>query len=113
MNKIVEFRKWIENGSKNLICMNIYRIGNNVQLHLNKHCGKCVVVNVDPDTGEVDPKGEPLKTLTKFRKYDYGPDPAKAKERQKRVRGPPLGINCGADRLGFVQVGDPVFCQIN
>ena len=67
------------------------------------------MVNIDPDTGEKHPKGEPLKTLYGYRKFDFGENPALVKERKKRVIGPPLSINCGLDSSGYVHVGDPIW----
>jgi len=83
------------------------------QVHKQKQCHRCVVVNVDPDTGIMHPKGEPLKTLNKFRPFDYGSDPIMAKARKKRITGPALAINCGLDHPGLVQVGDPVYAVIS
>ena len=84
-------------------------IGDQVELHFNKHCTKCTVINIDPVTGDVDPNGELLKTLSKVRKLDYGHDPVLSQERKKRVFGPPLSINCSSDQQGWLQVGDPIF----
>ena len=57
----------------NKICI-YFSIGTSggAQVHKQKQCHRCVVVNVDPDTGIMHPKGEPLKTLNKFRPFDYG-----------------------------------------
>ena len=50
-----------------------FSIGNSgAQVHKQKQCHRCVIVNVDPDTGIMHPKGEPLKTLHKFRPFDFG-----------------------------------------
>ena len=76
---------------------------------MNKQCHRCVIINVDPDSGLMDPQGEPLKTLNKYRYFDFGTDPVLAKERKKRVVGPPLAINYGVDKTGILQVGDPVW----
>ena len=92
--------------SKCLLC---FRIGNTVELHYNKQCTKCGTINVDPETGAKDPNHEPLKSLTKFRKVDHGPDPEKAALRKKLAMGPPLSINCSVDVHGYVQVGHPVY----
>ena len=81
-------------------------------MRLQKQCHRCVIINVDPDTGEVHPKGEPLKTLYKHRPFPFGNDPVLAKERKKRVIGPALAINCGLDHQGLVQVGDPVWAVL-
>jgi len=81
-------------------------------MRLQKLCHRCVIVNVDPDTGEVDPKGEPLKTLNKYRPFPFGNDPVHSKARKKRVFGPALATNCGLDHPGLVQVGDPVWAVL-
>ena len=86
-----------------------FRIGNFVELEYNKLCNKCVVVNIDPDTGEKDSKHEPLKTLSKIRKMDFGIDPVRAAKIKRAAIGPPLSINCSVTQKGFVQVGDPVY----
>ena len=89
-----------------------FRIGMESQLHTNKTCHKCVVGNIDPETGTKDPHGEPLKTLYKFRKYDFGKGSAELiKLRKKKIIGPPLSINCGFDEYGHVHVGDPIWVQ--
>ena len=90
-----------------------FRIGiYGAQMHFQKQCHRCVIVNVDPDTGVMAPKGEPLKTLYKYRSFNFGSDPALAKERRKRCAGPPLAINYGIDHPGLVKVGDPVWAVI-
>ena len=89
-----------------LVC---FRIGNSVELNYNKLCNKCSVINVDPETGESDPNHEPLKSMNKFRKMDYGSDPVKAAKIKKAAIGPPLSINCSVTHQGYVQVGDPVY----
>ena len=88
-----------------------YRIGNNVELAYNKLCNKCGVVNVDPETGEKDPNHEPLKSMSKVRKQDFGSDPIKAAKIKKAAIGPPLSINCSVDRPGLIQVGDPIYAR--
>ena len=86
-----------------------FRIGNSVELEYNKLCNKCMVINTDPDSGEKDPNHEPLKTLSKIRKMDFGIDPVRAAKIKKAAIGPPLSINCSVVHQGFVQVGDPVY----
>ena len=57
-----------------------FRIGTfGAEMRQQKQCHRCVIVNVDPETGEVDPKGEPLKTLIKYRPFPFGNDPIMAK----------------------------------
>jgi len=80
-----------------------------VQIHLSKPCNKCVIVNVDPETGKKDDKGGLLKKLYEYRFLDLGSDPELAMKRKKAMIGPPLSINCGLDLEGYVNVGDEVF----
>ena len=80
-------------------------------MHQNKTCQRCTIINVDPETGLKSQDGEPLKTLNKFRFYDYGS--TFIEERKKRIIGPPLSINCGVDTTGPIQVGDSVFVYCN
>jgi uncharacterized protein YcbX len=58
-----------------------------------KPCTRCVFTTVDYERGERDPSGEPLRTLTKYRRT-------------------PIGVTFGQNliprRLGTVRVGDPV-----
>lgn len=91
-----------------------FRIGNQVQLHYNKQCHRCVYINIDPDTGLVDPNGEPLKTLSKLRKLDFesgmhAGNPELNAERHRKIIGPPLSVNLSVDSLGWIQVGDPIY----
>ncbi|MEZ4423632.1 MAG: MOSC domain-containing protein [Gemmatimonadota bacterium] len=68
------------------------RVGE-TELALVKPCARCVLTTVDPETGEVHPDGEPLRTLATFRRSD---------------RGVLFGQNAIPRRLGTVRVGDPV-----
>ena len=72
-----------------------------------------MIITVDPETGTKDVKGEPLKTLYKYRQYNYGEGSAELiKERKKKITGPPLSINCSVDQFGHVHVGDPIWAYI-
>ncbi len=42
-----------------------------ITLHAVKPCARCTIPTVDPGTGERDPRGEPLRTLARYRR---GPD---------------------------------------
>ena len=37
-----------------------------------KNCSRCIFTTVDPDTGERDPAGEPLRTLSNYRRREGG-----------------------------------------
>lgn len=47
------------------------RIGEAV-LECVKPCSRCVMTTVDPETGQVHPEREPLRTLSRYRKSDAG-----------------------------------------
>jgi uncharacterized protein YcbX len=72
------------------------RVGGEVELALVKPCGRCAMVNVDPQTGEVG--REPLATLAGYRRGEDG-----------KVT---LGQNATPRRLGRVRVGDTVAAWI-
>lgn len=68
------------------------RIGGEVELALVKPCGRCGLINVDPDTGRVG--DQPLRALTRYRRTEDG-----------KVN---IGQNAIPRRLGTVRVGDAV-----
>ena len=43
------------------------QIGANVKLRLIQQCERCIFTTIDPQTLQKDPKGEPLRTLSKYR----------------------------------------------
>lgn len=43
-----------------------------VPVRLIKPCSRCIMTTVDPDTGERSPDGNPLKTLSGFRRTENG-----------------------------------------
>lgn len=43
-----------------------------VHFKLVKPCARCVMTTMDPKTGDTITKGEPLRTLTRYRKTDLG-----------------------------------------
>jgi uncharacterized protein YcbX len=45
---------------------------NELSLKFMKTCSRCMMVNVDPQSGTRNASGEPLKTLASFRKFDKG-----------------------------------------
>lgn len=66
-----------------------------VELALVKPCGRCVAINVDPETGHV--AREPLRTLSQLRTFEL------VGKRQVV-----FGQNAVARGVGHVRVGDPV-----
>jgi uncharacterized protein len=68
------------------------RIGS-VELEVVSPCPRCVLTTFDPHTQERDPEGEPLRTLTTFRRQ------------QNKVM---FGQNVMVRRPGVVRVGDAV-----
>ncbi|KLO20146.1 MOSC-domain-containing protein [Schizopora paradoxa] len=71
--------------------------GNTSTICLVSKCTRCLLPNVDPDTGIRD-KAVPFKILMKFR---TGKDPARLKQ-------PCFGCNAVPSGSGVVRVGDPV-----
>ena len=63
------------------------------EFEVAKPCTRCVFTTVDFERGERDPSGEPLRTLTRYRRT---PD------------GVTFGQNLIPRKLGTVRVGDPV-----
>ena len=81
---------------------------------MNKTCHRCVITTIDPETGIKDPSGEPLKTLYKYRKYNFGEGTEEIVNlRKKKIVGPPLSINCGFDKYGHVHVGDTIWALVS
>jgi len=68
------------------------RIGE-IEFDLVKPCSRCVFTTVDFTTGTFDPSGEPLRTLTTYRRTE---------------RGVTFGQNVIPRGTGTVRVGDPV-----
>lgn len=46
------------------------KIGKEVEIQLNRHCEGCMIITVDPDSGERNPSL--LKTVVKERKNHFG-----------------------------------------
>ncbi|BFM48235.1 MOSC domain-containing protein [Marinomonas sp. THO17] len=69
------------------------RIGE-VEFEYVKPCVRCIFTTIDPDNAERSKKGEPLKTLAKFRKL--------------KNEGITFGINMIALNQGVIQQGDKV-----
>ena len=67
-----------------------------------KLCTRCVYTTVDPETGEKDHKGEPLKTLRTFRTS------LDKEERKAYGTSPFFGVNLGVEVMGEIKVGEKV-----
>ena len=72
----------------------LIRIGNDVELELVKHCSRCVLTTLDPETGERHPDKEPLRTLATYRRGEGG-----------KVN---FGMNAIPRRTGQIKLGDSV-----
>jgi len=78
------------------------KVGDVVFRH-SQVCDRCEFTTVDPEMGDKHPRGEPLKTL---RKYRCALDPA---EKKTFGSSPFLGVGLGVEEPGEVTVGDKVF----
>ncbi|XP_061481132.1 mitochondrial amidoxime reducing component 2-like [Rhineura floridana] len=67
-------------------------------------CPRCIFTTVDPDTGVMDRK-EPLETLKSYRMCDPS-------EQHIYKSHPLFGWYFGIDKIGSLQVGDPVYKTI-
>jgi len=77
---------WSEDGWREL------QIGDR-QFRLVKPCSRCIMTTVDPERGVKDPAGQPLRTLTGYRRTSDGVI---------------FGMNAIHDQPGSIRVGDPV-----
>lgn len=59
-----------------------------------KPCVRCLLITLDPYTAERSPKGEPLRTLAKYRLFDK--------------EGVTFGVNLVTENEGVIAVGDEV-----
>jgi MOSC domain-containing protein len=59
-----------------------------------KNCSRCVFTTIDPDSGEVHPDKEPLRTLSTYRRRTQG--------------GVYFGQNLIPRDAGVIRIGDPV-----
>ena len=76
-----------------------FRIGDQVVLRYNKPCHRCIVTQVDPETGKLLSDGEPMRTLKTYRMIEPTLD------------GPIFAIQFGIDVCGTVNVGDEVYAE--
>merc|ERR1712080_510923 len=80
----------------------LVKIGDVVFRH-SQVCDRCVMTTVDPEIGDKHPRGEPLKTL---RKYRCANNPA---EKKAFGSAPFFGVFLAVEPPGEVKVGDKVF----
>lgn len=85
---------------------NWIRIGNDVILKNFKPCTRCYITTLDPETAVPDADNEPLRTLKQYRQLSDA--------RQIEVEGlcPVFGIYIGLQQGGIIEVGDPVYVNI-
>ncbi|XP_036317928.1 mitochondrial amidoxime-reducing component 1-like [Rhagoletis pomonella] len=62
-------------------------------------CRRCILPNINPETGERDPDNNPLKTLKTYRCFEKNPSPV-------------LGIHLGLREPGKVKRGDVIYIGI-
>ena len=82
------------------IVFSVFRIGDSVILHYAKPCHRCIVTQVDPQTGKLMANGEPMRTLKTYRMIEPTLD------------GPIFANQYGLDSCGTVKVGDEVYAEI-
>uniref|UniRef100_A0A0N5AGT1 MOSC domain-containing protein n=1 Tax=Syphacia muris TaxID=451379 RepID=A0A0N5AGT1_9BILA len=75
---------------------------NDVTFTCSIPCSRCVLVNIDPDTGIPRRSEEPLKTL---RRYRLPPPDLRLVLHQSPIFGRFMGVN----NKGTIRVGDPIF----
>ncbi|XP_066957679.1 mitochondrial amidoxime-reducing component 1-like [Macrobrachium rosenbergii] len=75
-----------------------------VVLRRLKPCERCILVTVDPVTGERHPNMEPLTTLRKYRLLQDPPELAK-----RWARSPIFGVTMSIDKTGPIATGDKVY----
>lgn len=73
------------------------KIGNETIFKNVQPCIRCILTNIDPESGERNPKMEPLNTLKTFRTFE------------KIASNPWFGIHLGIRSEGKVKIGDDVF----
>ncbi|KAM8897200.1 mitochondrial amidoxime reducing component 2 isoform 1-T2 [Lycaon pictus] len=76
----------------------------NVEMKKVLYCPRCILTTVDPDTGIIDRK-EPLETLKSYRLCDPS-------EKQIYKSSPLFGIYYSVEKIGSLQVGDPVYRMV-
>ena len=76
------------------------RIGDEVILRYAKPCHRCMVTQVDPKTGKLYEKGEPMRTLKKYRMTE------------PELNGPIFAVQFGIEVCGTAKIGDIVYEEI-
>ena len=90
--------------------LGVMRFGGEVTVSWAKFCDRCSSTLIDPATGRLTPRGEPLRTLRTFRQMKHmnrGEDGA-ALQRKIGDR-PIMGNNYVLETGGEVKVGDEVY----
>lgn len=82
---------WAEDGWKWV------KIGNETIFRNVQPCIRCILTNIDPESGERNPKMEPLNTLKSFRTFE------------EIATNPWFGIHLGIRADGKVKLGDDVY----
>ncbi|XP_055845835.1 mitochondrial amidoxime reducing component 2-like [Episyrphus balteatus] len=76
------------------------KIGEDVIFRCNKPCTRCIFTNVDPETAQRSPDGNPLKTLKGYRQFaKIGKDPV-------------MGVHLGLRKSGTLSLGDLVYIGV-
>ncbi|XP_070502419.1 sensory neuron membrane protein 1-like [Chironomus tepperi] len=75
------------------------KIGDHTIFRNVKPCGRCPLINVDPETAQKDPEQTPLKTLKKYRLFP------------KTGESPVMGIHLGVRKYGPLKLGDSVYVE--
>ncbi|XP_053950410.1 mitochondrial amidoxime-reducing component 1-like [Anastrepha ludens] len=75
------------------------KVGNEAVFRKVAPCRRCILPNINPETGERDPENNPLKTLKTYRCFENKPSPV-------------LGIHLGLRKAGKVKRGDVIYCGV-
>ncbi|XP_067635163.1 mitochondrial amidoxime-reducing component 1-like [Eurosta solidaginis] len=75
------------------------KIGNEAVFRKVAPCRRCILPNINVDTGERDAENNPLKTLKTYRSFNKNPSPV-------------LGINMGLRQPGKVKCGDTIYISL-
>lgn len=68
--------------------------------HFRLFSCRCIFTNINPETAERNPKGEPLKTLKQYRKF------------KATGESPVLGVHLGMKVPGVIKLGDPIYVGV-
>ncbi|XP_075154623.1 mitochondrial amidoxime reducing component [Haematobia irritans] len=74
------------------------RIGEDAVFRVVAPCTRCIFPNINVETGERDPNGDPLKTLKSFRMF-------------KNYSSPAMGVHLGVRRVGQIKPNDVVYVE--